>query len=252
MHEFIEYSVTFQGMYPFHSNNTGYIAYLPPQAFIVSVRRTFKVPTSCSFEMHSTICWHQDHRNLWHSIGDSGTYTPVAKTTGTIFPESTWLTSHLYLRYIIFHINKGNTCPSLFFSPFSFCLHSHPPFPINLLHEELFGPTVLCSDTSCYFNTAPFMLLALLCDTTQEFAFSSNLVSLSISTYFIFYPDIPISRLLLVHHLLLWYPSLKTANEQDQGVSGFPFVALFLLTQFPPGSPKRCCKWQDFILFMAE
>ena len=80
------------------------------------------------------------------------TYIPVAKTTATIFPESIWLTSHLYLHYVIFHINKGNSPPSLSFSPFSFCHHLPLSLsvPINLSHMELFGHSVLCSEESCY------------------------------------------------------------------------------------------------------
>ena len=46
---------------------------------------------------HHSQCWYQGLWNLWHHIGDSETHTPVATATATISPESTWLTSHLYL-----------------------------------------------------------------------------------------------------------------------------------------------------------
>ena len=67
-------------------------------------------------------CWYQDLWNLWHHIGDRETYISVAKATATIFPESTWLTSHLYL-WPLHHpyIKKGSSdhslSPSLIFMP---------------------------------------------------------------------------------------------------------------------------------------
>ena len=77
--------------------------------------------------------WHQDLSNQLHHIGDRATYRTVAKMKATMFPEYTWLTSHLYLYYIIFHINKGNTPPSLSFPPL-LCL---PPPCLSLSIKSL-------------------------------------------------------------------------------------------------------------------
>ena len=104
-------------------------------------------------------CWYQDIWNSGYHIG--ATHTPVAKATSTIFPESTWLTSHLYL-WLCHHpyIKEGPSDLSLSLSlsslslpsssssssssysspssPFSFCCH-FALFSLNKPHVELFG-----------------------------------------------------------------------------------------------------------------
>jgi hypothetical protein len=105
-------------------------------------------------EISTDACWYQDLWNQWHHIG--GSRRPVAKATATIFPESTWLTSHLYQCYIITHVIthiKRDTPPP----PAESLFHSCPlplSLPINLLPVELLWPRVLCLDGSHYSNTS--------------------------------------------------------------------------------------------------
>ena len=86
------------------------------------------------------------------SQGDSRTHRPATKTTAPIFPESTWLTSHLYLLYVIFRIKRGTLLPLSFCSLSSFCCHLPPPNkPLTL---RAVWPSVLCSDVSQDCNTS--------------------------------------------------------------------------------------------------
>jgi hypothetical protein len=84
-------------------------------------------------------------------IDDSMTYKAVTKTIATIFPESTWLTSHLYLYHI-----RGMPL-----SLFPISLSATPPLSINLSNVELLEPHMLCSHESCYCNTSIVVASAL-------------------------------------------------------------------------------------------
>lgn len=94
------------------------------------------------------------------------TCRPFAKTTTTIFPESIWLTSHPYLCYVIFHINKENGPSSLSLlsplSPSSLCATSLSlPFNKTSSTWNCFG-LACCFGITHYSITSGILVLWLL------------------------------------------------------------------------------------------